>query len=190
MITARVIDGGKTGMMASLFGFRDHSNDMNIVRDLVGTPFDSVQTNLRESIIQLNTAYMGSETINMGKMITMQHGSVFDPFAMTIINRDNILNSNLRMKEIISSHPEVMKLDRLGFIDGFANVTPDLDLHKWIDDGELNMDGQISYTTYDNAVYDSYDELDKHVIRETWHNIQDMIAEGVDPTSDELRYFD
>lgn len=191
MYLARVIDGGKTGVMASLFGLRDHSNDMNIVRDIVGNPFQSIQENLGSSIALLNQAYMGSETINMARMINMHHGSTYNPYAMTIINKDNILDMNTRMREIVISHPEVSRLSDLGFIDGFTDVRPDLELRNWVNDGVLQLDsGLMQYHTYSGAYDDMYDELDKTIITETWHNIQNMLAEGIDPTSKDLSYFD
>ena len=191
MYIANVIDGGKTGVMATLFGLRDHSNDMNIVSDIVGAPFASIQENLSNSIAQLNQAYMGSETLNMARLITMHHGSTYNPYAMSIVTKDNILDMNLRMREIVLSHPDVMKLDSLGFIDGFSDVSPDLELQNWVYDGVLRLDdGPMTYSTFSGSYDDMYDDLDKTIITETWHNIQNMLAEGIDPTSKDLSYFD
>lgn len=187
---ATVLDGGKTGIMAALFGFRDHSNDINVVRDIVGSPFDSVKDSLNLSLQQLNNAYMGSETINMGRMIAMRHDSIYDPMGMNIVTKNNIQNSNNRMKEIILSHPEVARLSNSGFIDGYAGITPDLELSSWVNDGVVDLDnGLMSYTTYNGIYDDVFDEIDKHIITETWRNVQDMLAEGIDPTSKELSYF-
>lgn len=192
MIQARVIDGGKTGVLATLFGARDTSNDMSIISDIIGTPIEAVRDSLQISLSQLNEAYNGSETINMGRLILANHTAVFDQSAMTIIGMHNIDRVNNRMKEIIMSNPELMRLDGLGVIDGYANVDRDPDLHRWIDSGSLVLNsGQMQYTTFSGGDYDElYDELDKHIITETWHNIQDMLAEGIDPTSEDLSYFD
>lgn len=192
-IRATVVDGGKTGLTAILFGVQNNNmNDMNVVNDIVGAPLlNNTSAFFNTSMVGLNNIYRSNETINMSKNILMHHGAVFNNQSMNIITMNNIHVANDRMRNIIASHPEIIKLDALGYIDGFSNTIPDTDLVHLVTDTELREeDGVGMYNTYSHSEYDDmYDDLDRYIIKSSWDTVSDLLDRGLDPTSDELRPF-
>lgn len=192
-IRATVVDGGKTGLTAILFGVQNNNmNDMNVVNDIVGAPLlNNTSAFFNTSMVGLNNIYRSNETINMSKNILMHHGAVFNNQSMNIITMNNIHVANDRMRNIIASHPEVIRLDALGYIDGFSNTIPDTDLVHLVTDTELREeDGVGMYNTYSHSEYDDmYDDLDRYIIKSSWDTVSDLLDRGLDPTSDELRPF-
>lgn len=192
-IRATVVDGGKTGLTAILFGVQNNNmNDMNVVNDIVGAPLlNNTSAFFNTSMVGLNNIYRSNETINMSKNILMHHGAVFNNQSMNIITMNNIHVANDRMRNIIASHPEIIRLDALGYIDGFSNTIPDTDLVHLVTDTELREeDGVGMYNTYSHSEYDDiYDDLDRYIIKSSWDTVSDLLDRGLDPTSDELRPF-
>ena len=185
------VDGGGTGLLAMVFGLPKH--DSNNYQSLVGAPLLSTTSDFfNNSMNMINTAYRGDETLNIAKNIVLRHGSVYDIFSINLIDRNNITRANTMMQTVIASHPEIIRLSNRGFIDGYANINPSLDLHEIITDGDVIFSDDImEFNTLISSDYSEsdYDDLTKEVIRRTWDTVQELLADGIDPTSEDLLPF-
>lgn len=192
-MTGIVYDGGKLGMDAMLFGMSNfhNPNDNLIISDFTN---NRVLTNTTDyfnnAVINLNQMYQSDEVINLAKSIIMTQGSVLNQNVMTFITRDNIINANNTMQYIINSNPEVIRLDNLGIIDGYPNISRDYGLIDYVNDGVLTIiDDVMSYTSFDSSAYDEFTEIDKEAIVRCWETVNELLAEGLDPTSVDLLPF-
>lgn len=190
---AMVYDGGKTGMNALLFGMTNlvNNNDINIVNEYVNQKALMNTTEYyNKSIDTLNNIYTSNDVINLSKNLIMNHGSLLNHNVMMMLDRNNIKSANLMMQHVIMSHPDVIRLDRLGVINGFANSTVDTDLINLMTSGDVkHTDEYMEYTTYNSSAYDDYSDDDKTAIRRCWDIVNDLLVEGLDPTSEELNAF-
>lgn len=192
-MTGMVYDGGKTGMNALLFGLPNlvNNNDIQVVNEYVN-PNSIINTTdyFNQSINTLNTIYSSNEVINLGKQLIMNHGSLLNHNVMMMLDRTNITSANLMMQHVIMSHPDVIRLDKLGVINGFSNVSIDTDLVSLMNSGNVkHTDDYMEYNTYSSSAYDEYTDDDKSAIVRCWEVVNDLLAEGLDPTSEELDSF-
>ena len=192
-MTGVVYDGGKLGMDAMLFGMSNfhNPNDNLVISDFTNNRVLSNTTDyFNNAVINLNQMYQSDEVINLAKSIIMTQGSVLNQNVMTFINRDNIINANNTMQYIINSNPEVIRLDNLGIIDGYPTISRDYDLIDYVNDGIVTIvDDMMSYTSFDSSAYDEFTEIDKEAIVRCWETVNELIAEGLDPTSEDLLPF-
>lgn len=192
-MTGIVYDGGKLGMDAMLFGVSNfhNPNDNIVISDFTN---NRVLTNTTDyfnsAVVNLNQLYQSDEVINLAKSIIMTQGSVLNQNVMTYITKDNIINANTMMQYIINSNPDIIRLDNLGVIDGYANISRDYDLLDYVNDGVVNISNDImSYTSFDSSAYDEFTDIDKDAILRCWETVNELIAEGLDPTSEDLLPF-
>lgn len=192
-MTGVVYDGGKLGMDAMLFGMSNfhNPNDNLVISDFTNNRVLSNTTDyFNNAVINLNQMYQSDEVINLAKSIIMTQGSVLNQNVMTFINRDNIINANNTMQYIINSNPEVIRLDNLGIIDGYPTISRDYDLIDYVNDGIVTIvDDMMSYTSFDSSAYDEFTEIDKEAIVRCWETVNELLAEGLDPTSEDLLPF-
>lgn len=192
-MTGVVYDGGKLGMDAMLFGMSNfhNPNDNLIISDFTNNRVLSNTTDyFNNAVVNLNQMYQSDEVINLAKSIIMTQGSVLNQNVMTFITRDNIINANNTMQYIINSNPEVIRLDNLGIIDGYPTISRDYELIDYVNDGIVNIvDDVMSYTSFDSSAYDEFTELDKEAIIRCWETVNELLAEGLDPTSEDLLPF-
>ncbi len=192
-MTGVVYDGGKLGMDAMLFGMSNfhNPNDNLVISDFTNNRVLSNTTDyFNNAVINLNQMYQSDEVINLAKSIIMTQGSVLNQNVMTFINRDNIINANNTMQYIINSNPEVIRLDNLGIIDGYPTISRDYGLVDYVNDGVLTIvDDVMSYTSFDSSAYDEFTDIDKEAIVRCWETVNELLAEGLDPTSEDLLPF-
>ena len=82
------------------------------------------------------------------------------------------------------------------FIDIYGNVeikkeslTPN-GLLDYVNDGVVTIvDDIMSYTSFDSSAYDEYTDIDKEAIVRCWETVNELLAEGLDPTSEDLLPF-
>ena len=192
-MTGVVYDGGKLGMDAMLFGMSNfhNPNDNLVISDFTNNRVLSNTTDyFNNAVINLNQMYQSDEVINLAKSIIMTQGSVLNQNVMTFINRDNIINANNTMQYGINSNPEVIRLDNLGIIDGYPTISRDYDLIDYVNDGIVTIvDDMMSYTSFDSSAYDEFTDIDKEAIVRCWETVNELLAEGLDPTSEDLLPF-
>lgn len=186
------VDGGTTGLLATVFGLpksmSEFGNNGLVNANLLSNTSEFFNT----SMISINNAYRGDETLAMAKSIVLRHGSTYDDYCVRYIDINNITKANTMMQTVIASHPEVIRLTNQGFIDGYPNVTPFLDLEEIIDNGNVSFsDGIMEYNSHISCSYneDDYDDLTVEVIRKAWETVQELLAGGIDPTSEDLLPF-
>ncbi len=188
-----VYDGGKTGMTAMMFGMPQftNSNDSIIMNEFNNNnKLRGVSTHFMNSISEMNKMYNSNEVIALSKKLIATHGSLLNNYVMMIMTPENIKTPNLMMKQVIMSNPEVMRLDSLGVIDGYQTVTPDYDLHKFVKSGVLDVkDSGSTYSTFYGSAYDEYTTEDKDMIVHCWELVNNMLADGIDPTNKELSQY-
>jgi hypothetical protein len=180
-------------MDAMLFGMSNfhNPNDNLVISDFTNNRVLSNTTDyFNNAVINLNQMYQSDEVINLAKSIIMTQGSVLNQNVMTFINRDNIINANNTMQYIINSNPEVIRLDNLGIIDGYPTISRDYDLIDYVNDGIVTIvDDMMSYTSFDSSAYDEFTDIDKEAIVRCWETVNELLAEGLDPTSEDLLPF-
>lgn len=189
-MVARVHDGGATAMGAMLFGMSSlhNPNDALIVADVVRpTVLSNTSEFFNVSTNYINSIYQDEEVINIGKKVIQDFGSALNKFVMTNITNYNITEANDMMKMVISSNPNVIKLNHLGVLEGYTSTVVDLDLYRYIDSGNVTFtEDSINYNTYNSSSYDEYTEDDKLTIMDCWMTVNKLLAEGIDPTSSDL----
>jgi hypothetical protein len=192
-MTGIVYDGGKLGMDAMLFGMSNfhNPNDSIVINDFTN---NKVLTNTSDyfnsSLINLNQIYQSDEVVNLAKTLIMRQGSALNQNVMTFIDRSNIVNANSMMQYIINSNPEIIRLDNLGIIDGYPSISRDADLINYINDGVVNIvNDEMSYISFESSAYDDFTDLDKDAVIKCWETVNELLAEGLDPTSEDLLPF-
>ena len=191
-ITATVSDGGKTGMVATMFGMPDTSGDYALLQNVISPEkLNNVSESYHTSMQMLNQAYNSEETMRVAKNVLAFHGSLFNPNVLSYMNVNTITKPNSIMSNIIYSHPEVMRLDALGVINGFAEAKPDIDLHKFIYEGDVMTKGDMGLYTeyYDTEYSEIYSEQVKDIIKHAWNLVSSLLDSKLDPTDKELRPF-
>lgn len=192
-MTGVVYDGGKLGMDAMLFGVSNfhNPNDNLVISDFTNNRVLSNTTDyFNNAVINLNQMYQSDEVINLAKSIIMTQGSVLNQNVMTFITRDNIINANTTMQYIINSNPDIIRLDNLGVIDGYPTISRDYGLVDYVTDSVVNIVGdEMSYTSFESSAYDEYTDLDREAIIRCWETVNELLAEGLDPTSEDLLPF-
>lgn len=191
-IVAQVVDGGKTGMVATMFGMPDTSRDYELIHNLVAPEkLYNVTQSFHNSMSMLNDAYRGEETMRVARQVIAHHGSLFNPNVLTYLNSNNITKPNQMMRNIIYSHPEVYRLDSLGVIQGFDDAIADIDLHHYVNEGVIQSKGDLGVYNeyYDTEYSEIYTEDDRDIIRHAWSLVDNLLENSIDPTDEELRPF-
>lgn len=192
-MTGKVYDGGKLGLDAMLFGVSNfhNPNDINIISDFTSNKVLSNTTDyFNNAVINLNQMYQSDEVVNLAKSIIMTQGSVLNQNIITYINRDNIINANTLMQYVINSNPDIIRLDNLGVIDGYPSISRDTELVHFIESGNVTMtENEFSYISYESSAYDEITDMDKDAIIRCWETVNELLAEGLDPTSEDLLPF-
>lgn len=192
-MTGTVYDGGKLGMNAMLFGMSNfhNPNDLNIINEFTNNKvLVNTSDYFNNAVINLNQMYQSNEVVDLAKSIIMTQGSVLNQNVMTYITRDNITTANTLMQYIINSNPEVIRLDNLGVIDGYPTISRDYGLVDFIEDGNVViLNDEMSYTSFESSAYDEITDIDKEAIIRCWETVNELLAEGLDPTSEDLLPF-
>ena len=183
-MTIQVVDGGRASMDAILFGGIVKRNDMDYVRDIVGDKrLVGVSDYFTNSIQTLNNVYNSDESVMFNKSIVLRHSAIKNEDAYIILTLENLPAINLRMKEVVMSHPEMMRLNNLGAVQGYSEVVARDNLYKYVNANRVTYEEDMMvYHTYVTSEDDVPDEMDIYSIRESWSLISEMLQDGLDPT--------
>ena len=180
----KVIDGGKAGMNALLFGVPQQTNHL-INNNVSASSLLGVSSNFTNSVATMNDTYFSDKAINLAKTIIADSGSLY--------NNDNNIqyvdyhNVNNRMRGVITSHPDVIRLNNLGVLDGYSDVSPDYTLGDLLNSGKVSVeDDMFTYTTYSSTEYVDITPTEIEVMDDVWKQVSKMLRDGVDPTSEDM----
>lgn len=188
---ATYIAGGRTAVEAVLYG-GSNALPNNAVLDTIGSrAFVNTSDFFNNSITNFTNIYNSDAVLSVARDVVSTFGAVFDSNAMYYITENNIRNANNMMKHVIMSHPEMIRLNNLGFIDGYGTVTGDVGLSDYVNSGDVVFsEDSLNYTTFDDLYYeDVYDAENVNIIKNTWDSLSRMLSKRIDPTTDDLRGF-
>lgn len=187
---ANAHSGGATGLNARLFGIVD--SDRAILESFIPpSTLHGTSEFFNNSIVNLNAVYHSNEAMQVARNMTMSMQSIYGAETLMYIDYDTLPRANNLMKDIILSHPEVNRLNTLGYIDGYPTAVADPYLYDYVTSGLVTIkDNYIEYRTVSDIHYDEqYTDSDVEVIQNCWRAVSDALLDGLDPTSDELRPF-
>lgn len=148
-------------------------------------------------VYTLYNYYNSNDAIERSKLNLLQCESVIRDDVIYPVPVENLGNANYTMQRYIMAHPKVMELYNKNMCNGFSDTYVDADDH---DDPMDNheyceaMNGVIQFDEDGNGYYeqivsvgidgktDDLDLMDQVFIWETWDNVMESIALGIDPT--------
>lgn len=176
------------------YGVMDAFNeDLSRIKGLVGEYANKF-------IAEVNNIYNyfnGNEAIENAKLNMYRAESVLRNDVIYPVSFDNLGSANTIMQRYIMAHPAVMELHRKNMCNGFSETYLDYDDNtEDSDNHEYNqvMSGMLRFDENDNGYYEEIisvgidgntnelDLIDKAYILETWDNVMEAIAQGIDPT--------
>ena len=192
-MVARVHDGGLTSMSSMMFGMSSmyNSNDAKLLSNTINpSVLSSTSTFFNDSTNYINKLYQSEEVISQAKKVIQNHGSALNKYVITNIDYNNITTANDMMKTVIASNPNVMKLDRLGVLEGYTATPINLELVDYVNSGVCSItDVGFEYSTYSSSAFDDYDDDDRYAIIRCWETVNELLAKGIDPTSSDLNRY-
>lgn len=195
MFKVDVVNGGDLAARALIYKQPSYNmteyflNGMNNVFNTV----NNLSTAFVDNVKSLYNKFNSNEVIIASKQLLHQAGMSFNDRSIYTVPYNHFHEANLTMQQYIMLQPDVFKRyseNRChGFQDTYIDPEPDTPLEERIMyqnvmDGVLQFDkegdGYIKF--YTNTSDEELDIFDKLSILDTWHDVQRMLIEGIDPT--------
>jgi len=198
----RTIQGGEQAISALLYKQQDPSllqylqNNIQAGADALGGVADNFVNQAKLMYDKFNN----SALINASKALLYSTGTHFSQDIIIPVAYDNLGTTNLIMQQYIIAQPDVNKLYQDNMCSGYDGVY--LDRENGITgtdryDYRRVMDGVIQHDDNHNGEayimhYSQDDEeeelsfMDKSAILDTWANVVNALANGIDPTDPDM----
>jgi len=138
-----------------------------------------------------------SAVINASKALLMNIDSHISQDAIYYVNQNNIEDANTIMQQYIMANPVMNNLYQrdmsYGFQDTYFDKEPDVkgeerEDYRRVMDGSLEFfdDGVGYVVSYASSDETELDMMEKITIKDTWAEVERMIALGIDPSDPDL----
>lgn len=193
----RIINGGSDAYRALLYPLPDqHTRDylrhqIEVNTSRLGDVGESYYAQHMDTFNRFNS----DSAITAAKAFVHSAGTHFSQDVIYPINNDNIQNANLVMQQYIMSNPIVDKLYSkdmcYGFMETYIDPQPGAHGEDRVDyqkvmDGVVQFEKDDAYVMYYSNGEDELNIIDKLSILDTWHTVEQLIANDIDPTDPDL----
>jgi hypothetical protein len=193
MIAVNTIKGGMSTMNDMLYGAPNQGLINYFAQNIQNA--SNVMQNMGQQFIdrtmEIFNNFNSDEAINRAKSLSFQANIIMDQNAIMAVYENNYGNMTYRMQQQIMSHPVVFNLWQDGRCYGFSDTIIDPTLgydkveettnHIQYMDGLATEDDTCVFTTSDDS--EDLHILDKVAIYETYNTVNNLIAQGIDPTT-------